>query len=344
MFNKRFKNFERGLEVTSAIIFAIGVVISGLLIYILSINTSILWTEGTLDKELTGIVGDFFGGVVGTLFALVSVFLFYLAFQHQKKELHNTNKAFVKQQFENTFFNLLKSQNDIRDKVYTIGKKEIEINYDINQSDWKIIDTKLESFDFFDLIKNKMINQVKFLEKNIQNDLSDKGKENFYNFFNCEQSDLINQPYLKCQVVYNRVYNKYKHQLNHYFRNLYHILKFIKSAEDRELENASNDTDKELVKKDYKKYANFVQAQLSEVEMFLIFYDALFFRRFKKLVQYYKIVENLYTNDLLYPKYDILYYKGYTSTIDKKEYIEGLNFKNSTDELKIRTINNLENG
>lgn len=325
MFNKKFKNFERGLEVTSAIIFAIGVVISGLLIYILSINTSILWTEGTLDKELTGIVGDFFGGVVGTLFALVSVFLFYLAFRHQKKELNNTNRAFAKQQFENTFFNLLKSQNDIRNNIFTereesIDKSRIFSKYKTSQFGYQKL---------FNAFKKEMISYKNRVTNESFEHLDFKIKEN-------------EKEILKAQIIFKNVYPNYKDSLSHYFRNLYHILKFIKSAEDRELENANNDTDKELIKNDYKKYANFVQAQLSEVEMFLIFYDALFFRRFKKLVQYYKIVENLYTNDLLYPKYDILYYQGYTSTIDKGEYIEGLNFKNSTDELKIRKIEDLE--
>lgn len=341
MFKNKLENLEKGLIVISYLIFTIGLAISIVLMYILYQHTSLVTESDAINNELTGVIGDFFGGVVGTLFALVSVLLFYLAFQHQKRELKSTNEAFSRQQFENTFFNLLRNQDDIRGKVFTVGKKDIEINYDLHQSEWKKVETQFQSFEFFDLVREKMISNVEILERNLSLNLNSSIEESFLKQYGCSIDDIINKPEKKCQVIFKLVYSDYRQSLSHYFRNLYHILKFIKSAEDRDLAKAG--TEKELVKSDYKKYANFLQAQLSEVEMFLIFYDALFFRRFKKLVQYYKIVENLYIEDLLYPQQDIKYYQCYESNLDgKKEPIEGLKFKSRSEELKIKPFEELE--
>ena len=77
-----------------------------------------------IDKDLTGMVGDFVGGIVGTLWSLTGVILFFLALRLQSKELslqikemRETRNVFHIQQFESTFFNLIKTHNEIRDSI-----------------------------------------------------------------------------------------------------------------------------------------------------------------------------------------------------------------------------------
>lgn len=93
-----------------------------------SINTSI-------QSDKVGQFGDFIGGIVGSIWALSGVILFYVAlslqrkeFQLQRQELRETRNIFEQQatqmknqQKESTFFNLLNHHNQT---VLNITKKE----------------------------------------------------------------------------------------------------------------------------------------------------------------------------------------------------------------------------
>ncbi len=70
-------------------------------------------TKTTVDLPTAGTFGDFIGGFVGTIFALVGIFLLYATLQVQRQELTDSRKVFVKQQFDNTFFELIKLFNQI---------------------------------------------------------------------------------------------------------------------------------------------------------------------------------------------------------------------------------------
>lgn len=73
------------------------------------------------DTESLSSMGEFFGGTVGTIWALAGVILFYLALIYQRRELELQRQELVEsrkiqkeqsetisiQQFENTFFHLL---------------------------------------------------------------------------------------------------------------------------------------------------------------------------------------------------------------------------------------------
>jgi hypothetical protein len=72
-----------------------------------------------IDPSLFGTLGDFIGGIIGTIFTIVATSLVFITYRSQKDELKQTNeialnqsKTLVLQQFENTFFNLLISFND----------------------------------------------------------------------------------------------------------------------------------------------------------------------------------------------------------------------------------------
>ena len=75
------------------------------------------WT----DYNTLGVVGEFLGGTVGSIWALAGVILFFLALIYQKRELalqrielhenrkimQSQSRTIAIQQFENTFFQLL---------------------------------------------------------------------------------------------------------------------------------------------------------------------------------------------------------------------------------------------
>ena len=81
--------------------------------------------------------------------------------------------------------------------------------------------------------------------------------------------------------------------MSHYFRNIYHILKFIT---ENEIQN----------KLDYQKYADILQSQLNDDELFLLFYNFIVFEDESKkefstinICNNYHFLENLGHENLL---------------------------------------------
>ena len=78
----------------------------------------------SLDIEVTGQFGDFFGGVVGSLWALAGVLLYFSALKlqqeqllEQKKDIKLNERLISQQQFESTFFGLLQTQKDLKNEL-----------------------------------------------------------------------------------------------------------------------------------------------------------------------------------------------------------------------------------
>lgn len=111
------------------------------------------------DMAQTGQIGDFMGGVIGSIWALAGVLLYFSALRLQQQEMKNqreemaSNQKLLDQQlFETTFFNLLKAQENIRNGIHAYF---FWINID-NYS--KIIERKEErnGVNFFALAKSQL--------------------------------------------------------------------------------------------------------------------------------------------------------------------------------------------
>lgn len=82
--------------------------------------------------------------------------------------------------------------------------------------------------------------------------------------------------------AYKKVSALYQSELGHYFRNLYHIVKYVDRSGIPEGEK--------------KGYTNLIRAQLSSLELVLLFYNCLSVRgreKFKPLVEKYEFLENI---------------------------------------------------
>ncbi|MBV4435379.1 hypothetical protein GTH52_06905 [Clostridium tyrobutyricum] len=169
-----------------------------------------------------------------------------------KEESQEQNKNVNIQRFENTLFNLLSFNNDIINSIIYNDKKGRE---------------------YFEIAYN----QLKAFYK--------ENKKNYTHI-----KDYI-QELNSIRNVYEKFYKLNQRYIGHYFRNLYHIIKFI----DRN--NIINQNDKEY-------YASLVRAQLSTYEMLLIFYNSM----------------NKYSEGkflLLIRKYDLLQQLDETLLLDK---------------------------
>ena len=111
------KYFVKFLGFSTLISIILGFVVA----YIVFIKLNVLSSNMLSDLESLSKMGEFFGGIVGPIWALAGVILFYLALIYQRKELElqreelfesrkimaNQSRTIEIQQFENTFFQLL---------------------------------------------------------------------------------------------------------------------------------------------------------------------------------------------------------------------------------------------
>lgn len=92
------------------------------------------------------------------------------------------------------------------------------------------------------------------------------------------------------QQSYKLLYRKHESELGPYFRMLYHIFKFLHFAA-------------HLTPRQKIDYADIARAQLSDVELCVIFYDGLtdLATKFKPLIEWYGILKHVNEGTLLHP-------------------------------------------
>lgn len=101
----------------------------------------------------------------------------------------------------------------------------------------------------------------------------------------------------KVVKIYEEFFDMEEENLGHYFRNLYHIFKFI---------------DKQTILAEEEKlyYASLVRAQLSSYELLLLFYNVMSkhgILKFKPLVDKYDVLQNMNPNKLIHIKHFEIY-------------------------------------
>jgi hypothetical protein len=218
-----------------------------------------------------GVFGDMFGAVNALFSGMAFGTLIYTAWlqkeelalqrreltltreelKGQKKAIELQTETFELQRFESTFFSLMAAQRSI------VEAMEIRDHTGV----WSSVDC------FKDLY-------IRLQEVHSRDGIHAQGQGNVL---------------VGVRGVYESVYNQFEFSLGHYFRHLYHIIKFI---------NESNVQNK-------KRYASLVRAQLSSYEHVLLFYNGLGIRgsdKFKPLVEKFSLLENMPLNLLLEPK------------------------------------------
>ena len=103
----------------------IGLFVLGKFLYLINETYDIGGKLTPEEMAQTGQVGDFIGGVIGSIWALAGVFLYFSALKLQQQELKSqreematSQKLLDQQLFEGTFFNLLKAQENIRNGIH----------------------------------------------------------------------------------------------------------------------------------------------------------------------------------------------------------------------------------
>jgi Putative phage abortive infection protein len=99
----------------------------------------------------------------------------------------------------------------------------------------------------------------------------------------------------KAEIIayYDDYYREREANLGHYFRNLYHIIKFVKTSDEQ----------------NKRRYTSLVRAQLSKYELFFLFYNCLssYGEGFKPLIEEFGLLEHLDKKLLLDPSHEHFY-------------------------------------
>lgn len=250
-----------------------GFVIAG---FVLAFFGLYIYFSSTPETYGLNLLGDYFGGALASVWSLAGLFLIYVAFlgqkqqllhqqieimhsqlevkytrlelKGQKREMKEQNKTLRQQKFDNTFFQLLNTHSNIVNSMDLREKKgQVTIKY--------------EGRNCFNIL-------YKWLEKFIKR----RGKDMLLNPNEAGIKDTLDG--------YLDFYYEHQNVLGHYFRNLYHIIKFV---------DKSNIEDK-------KTYTNFVRAQLSSHELVLLYYNCLTgngIEKFKPLIEEYALLKNM---------------------------------------------------
>lgn len=212
------------------------------------INIGIKKHYATINSD-KGVIGDTFGGTLGPFIAWIAAILTFAAFWVQYRANEQQSEYIKQQRFEDIFFRLLENHQRIVESM--------DLSRTQNRNE-----VIARSRDVFKMMYKRFISQHKktFEDKNIEN----------------------------TNITYHLIQEKYKSDLHHYFRFLYHILKFIKNSD-------ISDNDKY-------KYASILRATLSAYEIIFIFYNCLHDNgssHFKPLVEEFSFLKNIDTSLLI---------------------------------------------
>jgi hypothetical protein len=219
-----------------------------------------------------GNYGSFLQGTTASLWSLAGLLIIFVAFLAQKQqllrqelELQKQAKQFELQQqsiklqnFENSFFQLLSLHNQIVTSMR--GTSMMSRDESFGRACFE------KWYDDFKTVR----------------------------WSNPKNAAPVDVPVLK---RYSWLYDMHQGELGHYFRNLYHVIKFVKESEALKNDNPI------IEYKNRRRYTSLVRATLSQFELALLFYNGISDNgdKFKPLIEEFGLLEN-FDRDVLYNK------------------------------------------
>lgn len=274
------------------------------------------WSTVSLDKLAH--IGEFMGGVLGTIIAACVLWYVRKTFYNQRDELIQTRKYLNKQQFESVYFKMLDMINEIgknmKHKVWGSDNNK-KILIDAHEGDHffiyvmgcmkKSYKINVEELKFHRFILCE-INKIKANDPSLtcdENNMAQTslGKEVEFTDHILPFAEAENEKYVG--ILYQYYFNETHSQLGHYFRYIYNVFQYIIERS----EEFEND--------DFKTYINLIQAQLSNNQLAVMFYNAISppsknskqEYKFKELLIKYDVFQNLQRSMLLDEKHQDFY-------------------------------------
>lgn len=194
-----------------------------------------------LFEQLSSNIGDFMTGTVGVFLTLVSTLFLFVTFALQRQQFVESQKDAYRTRFEGTFFNILSMLYNVRAEV----NKQINVSSRGHCPDMG---------SFYYGLKNYYVQTLK----------RDKNFAQSMNFF--RQDSIIGTQYKTAVLNLGQLYDNYVRKrgcnAGFYFRFIHNLVSFVIGH--------WKDSPQDI-----HKYLNFIQAQLSDEELSLIFYDSI---------------------------------------------------------------------
>lgn len=159
---------KKNIRVVYLIIIAIALIILGVFLIRTCKDGLGIFFNTPVDYAITGQVGDYFGGIVGTLFSAAGFYLIYVTLQEQRK-------SFEKERFGSKFYELLRlHRENVTEMEYSKfddSKKAIQ-TYRNREVFAIIFDEFLECYREL-LSFHKMMKQPEFMTENYKKNLEE---------------------------------------------------------------------------------------------------------------------------------------------------------------------------
>lgn len=242
--------------------FWIYLVVFIIIIVIICLFPFLFTRSGCLDFSDTGEIGDTIGGIMGPFVAIAAAILTFLAFWVQFKANEQQRKDIALERFESNLFQLIQIQEEITNNLSFTPTDGADNLYGR-------------------IFHGRQVFRILYKEKGYT--ISEWGIKS-----GIQKNGIIS--YEQDKDVYI---------LDHYFRHLYRVFKFID-----ETPIFINDK-----KKKYE-YACIMRASLSQYELIMLFYNCLSSNgreKFKPLIEKYAIFNNLRVELLATESDQILY-------------------------------------
>ena len=253
-----------------------GMLILGTIIFLCFVY-NIYWDgyRGNINYEVSGQLGDFLGGVVGSLFSLAGTLLMVLTFKEQSKQ----NKI---ESFEMKFNEMLHLHKENVNEIHVgddSGRKAIETLFYQLRNIYILTENAINEIEKRSLLnedkeKTEKLDKMQLFFSIPENKLKILHELSYGYFFyglkfyiTKDKQDirfdinisiveiLLKTPNLLLFTSCNSI-------LGHYFRHLYQIIQYIAN-------------DKDLKESQKYNYAKIVRAQLSDFEQALLYYNSL---------------------------------------------------------------------
>ncbi len=205
-------------------------------ILIFSFFTPVIFTTiGFIDFTTTGQIGDTIGGIMNPFIGLVSIIVMFLAFYMQFNANKIVQSQFERNQFENLFFEMLKTHKENSNNI-SIWHKEMPDGFGFGdeQAEKQWYEKRKTGFEF--LVQNF----------NKKYDITKDSKPN-------------NDKFLNFIITYNQIWED---SFGHYFRHLFLMVKFTVSKDE-----------KLLSYEEKRNYLRILRASLTTYEQIFLYYN-----------------------------------------------------------------------
>ncbi|MBF8965077.1 putative phage abortive infection protein [Pontibacter sp. FD36] len=216
-----------------------------------------LWGELTslslslpINSEKFGQFGDFVGGVIGSIWALAGVILFYIALTEQRKDIKTNQKVLALQ------VDALNQQIN----EFELQRKELESSRKVYEDQSRTLRVQQFESNFYSLLN------VYLTIKNNLNNLDKHGKDYFRTHYETLDSSFnhllkITDHHDNMIEQYVQLYDEHRGHLSHYFKSFYRIIKIIDSS------ITLTDREKSF-------YSKILRSQLTDYEQLLLYYNS----------------------------------------------------------------------